>query len=440
MTVIDADILIIGAGAAGLAAAAELAASGRRVLILEARDRLGGRIWTQHSPDLVAPIEYGAEFIHGDALPVRSILEKHGRATIESTDTHFSLRAGRLVERSGLFHQVQKAMRAATGIEEQDVTFDAFLARSKDHLSVEARAFAKMMAEGFDAADTSRASARAIIAEWTAQMMDDDASQSRPQDGYDALLAAFSASLRGANVRMQLQSVVQAVQWSNGAVEVAGAFVGEPFRASAPRAIITLPLGVLQQPLNEPGSVRFTPALDAKRRALECLVSGPVVKLNLRFRSPFWEKLDGGRYRNAEFFHAAHEDFPTFWTQLPLRAPLLVAWAGGPPAARLCSAGGLRELVTRALDSLESMFGKSCPAAAELEGTYYHDWQHDPFACGAYSYAAVDGDRTRALLAAPLADTLFFAGEASDTQQETGTVTGAVQSGIRAAREVLALL
>jgi monoamine oxidase len=440
MTVMHADILIIGAGASGLAAAAELAASGRRVLILEARDRLGGRIWTQHSPDLAAPIEYGAEFIHGDAPPVMAILQKHGRATIEATDTHFSLRDGKLVERSDLFHQVQKAMRAATGIKEQDVTFDAFLALSKDHLSAEAREFAKMMAEGFDAADTSRASARAIIAEWTAEMMDDDASQSRPQGGYDALLAAFTASLRGADVRLQLQSAVQVVQWSKGSVEVAGTFIGGAFRASAPRAIVTLPLGVLQQRPHEPGSVRFTPALDAKHRALECLVSGPVVKLNLRFRSAFWEELDGGRYHDAEFFHAAHEDFPTFWTQLPLRAPLLVAWAGGPRAARLCSAGGLRELVARALESLQSMFGKSCPAQAQLEGAYYHDWQHDPFACGAYSYAAVDGDKTRALLAAPLADTLFFAGEASDTQQETGTVTGAVQSGIRAAREVLALL
>ncbi len=130
-----ADILIIGAGAAGLAAAAELAASGRRVLILEARDRASAgesgrstcRIWRHR-------IEYGAEFIHGDAPTVKSILQRHGSATIESTDTHFSLRNGELVERSGLFHQVQAAMRAATGIAEHDVSFDAFLARSKGSL------------------------------------------------------------------------------------------------------------------------------------------------------------------------------------------------------------------------------------------------------------------------------------------------------------------
>jgi monoamine oxidase len=440
VTVIHADVLIIGAGAAGLAAAAALAPSGHRVLILEARERLGGRIWTRHVPDLSAPIEYGAEFIHGEAPGLRGILQKHGAACIETAETHFSVRDGRLIERNSLFEQVQRAMRAEKAIEHKDVSFDEFLARSKDHLSEEARQFAKMMAEGFDGADTSRASARAIIAEWTAEMMSDGASAARPQGGYDALLAALSSELRGGDVRLQLQSVVQSVQWSKGSVEVAGTFIGEPFRASAPRAIITLPLGVLQRPAHEPGGVRFTPALDAKRRALECLVSGSVVKLNLRFRSPFWETLDSGRYHGAEFFHAAHEDFPTFWTQLPLHSPLLVAWVGGPRAARLARTGELHELVTRALGSLRDMFGQAWRGPAELESVYYHDWLHDPFAFGAYSYAAVEGDRTRALLAAPLADTLFFAGEASDTQDETGTVTGALQSGARAAREVLATL
>jgi monoamine oxidase len=440
VTVTHTDVLIIGAGAAGLAAAAALAPSGRRVLILEARDRLGGRIWTRHLPDLSAPIEYGAEFIHGDAPGLRGILQKHGAACIESADTHFSLRDGRLIERNSLFEQVQHAMRAEHDVKHKDVSFDEFLARSKGHLSEEARQFAKMMAEGFDGADTSRASARSIIAEWTAEMMSDGASAARPQGGYDALLSALSVELRSADVRVQLQSVVRSVQWSQGHVEVAGTFIGEPFRASAPRAIITLPLGVLQRAADEPGGVRFAPTLDAKRRALEYLVSGSVVKLNLRFRSPFWEALDAGRYHGAEFFLAAHEDFPTFWTQLPLHAPLLVAWVGGPRAARLAQQGQLHDLAKRALESLRDMFGKSWPGPAELESVYYHDWLHDPFAFGAYSYAAVDGDRTRALLAEPLADTLFFAGEASDTQDETGTVTGALESGKRAAREVLAVL
>jgi monoamine oxidase len=83
------------------------------------------------------------------------------------------------------------------------------------------------------------------------------------------------------------------------------------------------------------------------------------------------------------------------------------------------------------------MFGKRCNVTESFQGAYYHDWQLDPFARGAYSYITVGGAAARAALAAPLADTLFFAGEATDTEGEAATVTGALQSGVRAAREAL---
>ncbi|HSY07175.1 MAG TPA: NAD(P)/FAD-dependent oxidoreductase [Steroidobacteraceae bacterium] len=437
MTDPAADVLIIGAGAAGLAAAAELANSGRRMLLLEARDRMGGRIWTRPMPDLAVPIEYGAEFIHGRAATTMAILRSGGKTAIESTDTHFRLHEGELAARNDYFYEVQRAMRASTALKMNDATFDSFLEQSQD-LSPEARRYARMMAEGFDAADTRRASARAIAAEWTANMLDDDASRSRPQGGYDALLATLANSLQRAGVRLQLQTIVRRVRWSEGSVEIEGTCIGAPLRASAPRAIITLPLGVLQQPADTPGAVLFSPALDDKRAALQGLASGAVIKLMLRFNSAFWEEFNGGRYRNATFFHAPDAQFPTFWTQLPVRAPLLVAWAGGPKAARLSAAGSPREIVALALAAVQSMFGRDCLASATLEGSYFHDWQQDPFARGAYSYVTVGGQAARARLAAPLANALFFAGEATDTQGETATVTGALQSGQRAAREVLA--
>lgn len=438
MTDFDADILIIGAGGAGLAAAAELVHSGRRVLLLEARDRIGGRIWTQQTPDLPVPIEYGAEFIHGDALATMAILRKGGKTAVASTDTHFRLHEGELAARNDFFHEVQNAMRASTGeLKEKDLSFDSFLEQSK-HLSPEARQYAKMMAEGFDAADTSRASARAIVAEWTADMMSDDAPQSRPQGGYDALLATLATSLQSANIRLQLQTIVQTVRWSPGAVEIEGTFIGKPYRASAPLAIVTLPLGVLQLSPGVPGAVRFTPGLDEKRSALRGLASGAVIKLMLRFKSAFWEELDGGHYRDAAFFHAPAADFQTYWTQLPVRAPLLVAWAGGPSAARLSTTVAPEDIAANGVATLQSMLGKHCDVAAALQGTYFHDWQQDPFARGAYSYVRVGADEARRMLATPLGNTLFFAGEATDTEGETATVTGALQSGIRAAHEALA--
>jgi monoamine oxidase len=432
----ESDVLIIGAGGAGLAAAAEIADTGRRVLLLEARDRIGGRMWTQHVPGLAVPIEYGAEFIHGFAPATMAFLKRGGKTTIESTDTHWRLRNGELQKSNEFFSQVQKAMCDGSVLANKDLSFDDFLTQSK--LSAEAREYATMMAQGFDAADTSRASARAIAAEWSAQMMNDDAPQSHPLGGYDALLATLCDCLRKENVRLQMQTVIDEVRWSKRAVEVAGTFIGKAFRASAARAIITLPLGVLQQPANAPGAVRFSPGLTDKESALQGLASGAVIKITLRFRGPFWEELDEGRYRDATFFHAPKVDFPTVWTQMPMRAPLLVAWAGGPRALAAAQNLAPGEVVGRAVATVQTMFGKRCNVESELEGAYYHDWQGDPFARGAYSYVTVGGGKARSVLAAPLADTLFFAGEATDTQGETATVAGALQSGTRAAREALA--
>lgn len=132
------------------------------------------------------------------------------------------------------------------------------------------------------------------------------------------------------------------------------------------------------------------------------------------------------------FFHAPRAPFPTFWTPLPARAPLLTAWAGGPKAARLAGMGTAR-LARLALRTVEGVLGEE----GELTAAYVHDWQADPHARGGYSYVQVSGSGARELLAAPLQETLFFAGEATNTRGESGTVGGALQSGERAAREVL---
>jgi monoamine oxidase len=118
-----------------------------------------------------------------------------------------------------------------------------------------------------------------------------------------------------------------------------------------------------------------------------------------------------------------------------LRSPLLTAWIAGPKAARL-SMSETPDIVRHALESLSTVFGGRPQSEFELEAAYLHNWQTDPFARGAYSYIAVGGGDARRILAAPLEDTLFFAGEATDTQDEAATVTGALQSGERAAREV----
>jgi len=431
------DVIVLGAGAAGLAAACELLKGGRSVLVLEARDRLGGRIWTRRESGLAAPVELGAEFIHGSAPVTRALLAKSGTTAVNSPDSHWTLQGGELAERTRLFGRIQAALRQSDILKRQDMTLDELLDRHLVHaLSPEERQFARTMAEGFDAADTSRASARALCAEWTGDSLG-GAPQARPRDGYETVLAPLVATLLSAeHARLLLQTPVQTVRWSKGSVEVSGQFLGQPFAAHASRAIVTLPLGVLQQPATAAGSVRFSPALTAKENALHGLGSGAVTKVVLRFASRFWEKLHGGRYRDAAFFHAPKAAIPTFWTSVPMQAPLLVAWAGGPRASP--AGADPAGIVRNALASLETLFGAEADAAGQLDGYYYHDWQSDCFARGAYSFVLVGGSDAGRALAEPLDATLFFAGEATDTE-EAGTVSGALRSGMRAAREVLTL-
>ena len=433
MTETSSDALVIGAGAAGLAAAAELAQTGRSVVILEARDRVGGRIWTRTEPGLPVPVELGAEFIHGAAESTFEWMRRFGVAAIDAQGGHWTVRRGQLQSRGNAFEGVRKALGAARlRLRLRDLTFDAFLdAIGPKKLPRDARALACMLVEGFDAADPARVSARSVVEEWI-EGGAFEAPQFRPLGGYGALLAPLVSSLEKASVSLQLQSVVHAVRWRKGAVEAAGSRLGQPFCARARRAIVSLPLGVLQEPPGAPGAVRFDPPITQKEKAIRQLAPGPVLKVMLRFREAFWEDMANGRLRNAAFFHAPESAFPTCWTAIPVRVPLLVAWAGGPRAMRL--AGASRDQITeQALASVGSLFGKRMNVGARLESASVHDWQQDPYARGAYSYVVVNGGKAREALAKPLQRTLFFAGEAADTEGEAGTVAGALQSGRKAA-------
>ena len=151
------------------------------------------------------------------------------------------------------------------------------------------------------------------------------------------------------------------------------------------------------------------------------------------FRSAVWR-----RKTSAPFWHDARAAFPTFWTQAPIEAPLLTAWAGGPMAERLVAAGE-DAIAHAAVLSLSDVLGIPRAAIeAELVSIFRHDWSSDPFALGAYSFSLVGGASAPKKLGAPIANTLFFAGEATAPPPRNGTVHGAIESGERAARELLA--
>jgi monoamine oxidase len=180
----------------------------------------------------------------------------------------------------------------------------------------------------------------------------------------------------------------------------------------------------------------------SKLGALERLEMGKVIRIVLRFRQRFWERMrpsaeNSKTLAEMSFLFSHDEWFPTWWTTLPARLPIITGWAPFRCAEKL-SGRSHEYVVERSLRTLSGLLHVEQPELQKLlEAAYFHDWQSDPFSRGAYSYGKVEADGAQEALASPLQDTLFFAGEATDTSGHNGTVHGAIASGQRAAREIL---
>ncbi|MEA2336174.1 MAG: hypothetical protein QOE82_181 [Thermoanaerobaculia bacterium] len=429
----DFDVIVVGAGAAGLAAARDLSAAGKRVCVLEARERIGGRIHTIRETGSALPIELGAEFIHGEAEETFAIVDAAGLLAYELPDEHWWSRGGRWTRVNDFWGEMAR-IRSRIG-DGPDRSFADFI-KSQRSLSPRAKELATNFVEGYHAAHADRISARAL------QLADGEqesgaSRQFRIGSGYDTLMSWLRTGLDPQRSTLRLGTAVTDVVWREGHVAIRTAR-GEELTAKA--AIITIPIGVWKAPAGQPGAISFTPELRNKQRAIAKLEVGHVVKIILRFRERFWDDevfLDSHTQgRSPNFIHVFDSDIPTWWTPAPVRAPMLTAWAGGHAADKL-QAESPESRIDRALQSLATTFGMTrAKLDALLDATHAHDWQADPFSRGAYSYAGVGGTRAHKELAKAAESTLFFAGEVT-SGDETGTVAGAIASGKRAAREWL---
>jgi monoamine oxidase len=439
------DVLILGAGVAGLSAARDLSRAGLSVGVLEARDRIGGRIWTLHDPAVSLPVELGAEFIHGRPADTWEIVRAAGLAVYEDTGQGWVATGGVLRPNDG-WQDADELFARMAQVGPEDQTFGAFVAPYlRDERWREAAQLATSYVEGFDAAPADRASVLALVREQaTADNIGGDRSF-HVLGGYDTIARVLHAEFAPGRAAVRLGALATAVEWSPGAVSVTavsaqGVPLG-PFRAR--QLIVTLPLGVLRAPAGERGHVSFTPALPHKEQVAGRLEMGHVIKIVLRFRERFWEDAElvrqppGDNLEQLGFLFARGAPLPTWWAPYPLIAPVLTGWAGGPAAARLALRGD-DYVLGQALESLaEALHLAPARLKALLVSSHQHDWQADPLARGAYSYIPAGSLHAPDELAQPVADTLFFAGEATDITGRTGTVDGAIASGRRAAREVL---
>jgi protoporphyrinogen oxidase len=416
-------VLVIGAGVAGLAAAQRLAGSGIQVTILEARDRLGGRIHTLHDRNLPAPVELGAEFVHGKPSEIWSIAaaEDLVMGSLEGDDW---CSENQILKKCNDFWQrwnevARQIIRKGKCY--PDRSFSEFLQTLScdDATKRDATEFV----EGFNAARAERISLQHLsISQEAADRISGDTPY-RILSGYDRIVRVLSRFDPPA-VKIHLNTIVDTIEWAPGHVRVN--------RYDADGAIITLPLGVLQAQ-----AVRFLPDLPEKRTAALEMVMGNVVKVVLCFKSPLWKERG---LENLSFLHARGEKFPTWWTKRPVETPILVGWAAGPPADEL-SFRNDDVILAAALGSLANAL-KLHPSSLErrLQVAFVSDWQADPFALGAYSYIPAGAITAPLRLADPVADTLFFAGEATNADGRSATVHGAIATGYRAAGELMGSL
>lgn len=436
-------ILIIGAGVSGLAAARMLARAGHRALVVEARDRIGGRIFTLHDKRLPVPIELGAEFIHGRSPAMMRVLNDSGLALVDASDSHWLFQDGQLIDSGEMWQGVDEVM-AGMKSSATDRTFLDYLTTFSDaEVSPLVRSQARGFVEGFHAADTARIGVQGLIKDTEAADEDDGDLSFRTLAGYAKLAEYLSADAIAHGATIQLNSIVREIHWRRQGVELVCGPPHERRSLAGRSALLTLPLGVLQAPSGSPGGVAFFPELPfEKSAAIDHLAMGRALRVVLLFRHRFWEKLavpapEGNRdLSELGFAHYPGLAFPTWRTQLPVRAPMLVGWVGGPGVDPLANLSPT-ELKEKALLSLATILTVAPDdIRAELIDFKFHDWQADAFSRGTYSYVTVNGLRSQMDLSRPIEQTLFFAGEATAIGH-VGTVHGAIISGERAARELI---
>jgi monoamine oxidase len=401
------DVLIVGAGAAGLSAARDLTQAGVHVLIVEARHRIGGRIHTLHDPLSPVPIELGAEFIHGTPPEIWSYVESGRFPALEITAPFLHVRDGHVED--GDWQATDRILSGMADAPEQ--SFRDYV--SKLDAPPEACEAAVGYVEGFNAARQELISIRSLAA------APDDDRNFRPVHGYSSLIDILSHDLS----RIVFATPISTVAWRRGHARIT-AVDGRVFEA--PRAIVSVPLGVLQS-----GAIRFDPEPAILRDACRGLVMGHAARMVLRFRRPVWE--DRADLRDAGFLLSGGAFPPTWWTSLPTRSPVITAWAGGPKAES--APADVEAWIGPALNSLSSILGRD--VSSDLESWDAHNWSTDPYAQGAYSYVRVGGMAAQESFGDPVEDTLYFAGEAVATAGDIGTVHAALASGTRAARHIL---
>lgn len=420
-------IVVVGAGIAGLAAAKALQDDGYEVLVLEARDRIGGRIWTSEIwPDL--PLDLGATWIHGvKNNPITRLADQLNAPRVatyydKSATYHTTGRVLTKAEAAQLDNIKTQIFRTITAAQQRDPdqSIQQTLATliSRDQNDPETLRLIQFVLNS-DLEQEYAGSADQLSTQWydsSGAFKGDD--MLFPQ-GFQRITDFLARGLR-----IERAQIVKHIDWQQPHIKI----TTQNRELIADRVIVTLPLGVLQHQ-----AVHFVPELPREKQlAIQKLGMGVLNKCYLRFPKAFWpDNIDWIEHLSNQ--KGVWTEWVSF--QRVAKKPVLLGF-NAADYGREIEAWSDQKMVASAMATLKTLFGEAIPKPVGYQITR---WASDPFARGAYSYNAVGSTpKMRTALALPVDQRLFFAGEAT-TNAHFGTTHGAYLSGLRAAKEVMSL-
>lgn len=429
-------VIIIGAGAAGLMAGKILAENNMEVTLLEARDRIGGRVLNVEKLAGNQPAEGGAEFIHGDLPVTLKLLQEAGQKKQTVGGEFLTYKKGKWNAAED-FEAYGKALGAALKSLQHDISVKQFLTTYfGEESKKEMRESVVDYVEGYHAADANNASAQAFLKDY----LQEDADQYRPVEGYTAMLVYMQKRIVENGGNIMLSNCVSQIDWEPGSV-VIHTTTGEIFKGD--KVVITLPLGIWQSNKIAEGAIEYNPQIEEYRNAALQMGNGSAIKILMWFTGMFWEdaaimETAGQNFSEAGFI-ISDQPIPTWWTQLPGHKPLLTGWIAGTKALAL---SGLNDesILQLATNSLATIFKLTQAFVSEhLLDAKVYNWCATPFALGAYSYKKVGDAAPLALMMEPIQETIYIAGEAFNDGESIGTVEAALESGQNVAHKILTM-
>ena len=413
-------VLVVGAGVAGLCAAQILIKSGFDVEILEATGRWGGRIWSEK--DFIGQnIERGAEEIHGANSIWYKIIQNYGFTCDsygqELEDYYFV--NNQLFSESELAKDpdFQKAFAVWDGLDDYQPTQNQTLA---DYIQEQAVPHhTRFIPEAIWAAEYGT-SIQNINMKSFLEVRDKWKSGEENFILKDATFSdVLEKAFEDAIAKVQLHQIVHKVDYCADKITV---LAGSRQSFLVDKVLITAPIGILKSNL-----IGFTPALpQEKLDGIQQLCIDSGIKIILKFRQPFWAKDTGSIYGTgliSEFYTSSSNP------------EILTGFVMGEKAKELSELSE-NQVIIQVLGELGNMFSRGI-TRAELEDYRITDWGKEQFIAGAYSYPAQDTEQNREILATPVANKLYFAGEATNMNGQPATVQGAIESAYRAVKEII---